>query len=39
MQASVVWIPKYRKKGIYVGLRKYLGELMRALGKVDKLPG
>jgi putative transposase len=27
----VVWIPKYRKKVIYVSLRKYLGEILREL--------
>jgi len=27
----VVWIPKYRKKVIYVSLRKYLGDIMREL--------
>ena len=24
----VVWIPKYRKKSLYVELRKYLGSLL-----------
>ena len=27
----VVWIPKYRKKAIYVSLRKYLGNILREL--------
>jgi len=27
----VVWIPKYRRKTLYVQLRKYLGEVMRRL--------
>lgn len=27
----VVWIPKYRKKSLYQGLRKYLGELLKDL--------
>jgi len=27
----MVWIPKYRKKVIYGGLRKYLGEVLRDL--------
>jgi len=27
----VVWIPKYRKKGLYQGLRRYLGELLKDL--------
>ncbi len=27
----VVWIPKYRKKVIYVSLRKHLGEILREL--------
>jgi len=29
----VTWIPKYRKKKIYVELRKYLGEVFRELAK------
>jgi putative transposase len=29
----VTWIPKYRKKKIYVELRKYLGEVFRGLAK------
>jgi len=27
----VIWIPKYRKKVIYVSLRKYLGDILREL--------
>ena len=27
----LVWIPKYRKKVIYLSLRKYLGEILREL--------
>ncbi len=27
----VVWIPKYRKKSLYQGLRRYLGELLKDL--------
>ncbi len=27
----VVWIPKYRKKSLYQGLRRYLGELLKEL--------
>lgn len=27
----VVWIPKYRKKSLYQGLRSYLGELLKDL--------
>ena len=27
----VVWIPKYRKKSLYVGLRKYLGSTFKDL--------
>ena len=27
----VVWIPKYRKKCLYQGLRRYLGELLKDL--------
>jgi putative transposase len=27
----VVWIPKYRKKVIYVSLRKFLGDILREL--------
>jgi putative transposase len=27
----VVWIPKYRKKTLYIQLRRYLGELMKDL--------
>ena len=29
----VVWIPKYRKKTIYVELRKYLGDIIRELAR------
>ncbi|WP_027359925.1 transposase, partial [Desulforegula conservatrix] len=29
----VVWIPKYRKKTIYVELRKYLGDVFRDLAR------
>jgi len=29
----IVWIPKYRKKAIFVELRKYLGEILRELAK------
>ena len=29
----VTWIPKYRKKKIYVELRKYLGEVFRELAR------
>jgi len=29
----VTWIPKYRKKKIYVELRKYLGEVFRGLAR------
>jgi putative transposase len=29
----VVWIPKYRKKTLYVQLRKYLGETFRDLAQ------
>ncbi len=27
----VVWIPKYRKKSLYQGLRRYLGEVLKDL--------
>ncbi len=27
----LIWIPKYRKKVIYGNLRRYLGEVLRAL--------
>jgi putative transposase len=27
----VVWMPKYRKKSLYQGLRRYLGELLKDL--------
>ena len=27
----IIWIPKYRKKAIFEGLRKYLGEIFRDL--------
>ncbi len=30
-KCQVVWIPKYRKKFIYLSLRKYLGEILREL--------
>ena len=29
----VVFIPKYRRKAIYVGLRRYLGEVLRKLAE------
>ena len=29
----IVWMPKYRKKAIFVELRKYLGKIMRELAK------
>lgn len=29
----IVWIPKYRKKALFVELRKYLGEILRELAK------
>ena len=29
----IVWIPKYRKKVLYGQLRKYLGEVIRALAQ------
>ncbi|WP_027360565.1 IS200/IS605 family transposase [Desulforegula conservatrix] len=29
----IVWIPKYRKKTIYVELRKYLGDVFRDLAR------
>jgi putative transposase len=35
----VVFIPKYRRKALYAGLRRYLGEVFRRLvnGCVDPL--
>ena len=27
----IVWIPKYRKKSLYKGIRKYLGEMLKDL--------
>ncbi|CAK8717637.1 IS200/IS605 family transposase [Candidatus Electronema aureum] len=29
----IVWIPKYRKKALFVELRKYFGEILRELAK------
>jgi putative transposase len=29
----VVWIPKYRKKSLYQGLRRYLGDLLKDLAR------
>jgi putative transposase len=29
----IVWLPKYRKKALFVELRKYLGEILRELAK------
>ena len=29
----VVWIPKYRKKSLYAGLRKHLGDVFRELAR------
>jgi putative transposase len=29
----VVWIPKYRKKRLYLDLRKYLGEILHSLAQ------
>lgn len=29
----IVWIPKYRRKALFVELRKYLGEILRELAK------
>lgn len=29
----IVWIPKYRKKSLYVQLRKYLGEMLKELAR------
>ena len=29
----VIWIPKYRKKSLYTGLRKHLGEVFRELAR------
>jgi putative transposase len=26
----VVWIPKYRKKSLYQGLRRYLGDIVKS---------
>lgn len=31
---DVVWIPKCRRKTIYVGLRKHLGEVFKRLSSI-----
>jgi REP-associated tyrosine transposase len=32
----VVFIPKYRRKTLYVGLRKHLGEVLRRLAEQEE---